>query len=342
MKTLLLGTAAAAALAMPAAAQNTSTFLDAQAEHSFRASDFIGARIYASETEYTEASTEGAQADWEDIGEINDVMLTREGDIDAVLLDIGGFLGIGERQVAIDMDAIKFVSEDGTPDNDQDYFLVVNAQRQMLEEAPEFQYDTAATAYGDSDTSMEDTNTAAVDEADQPITDDMSDTDMTADADAETALPGETETDMAADADANAVVPGTAETDMAADAEMTDPAVPQTDMAEMESPVAGDPLEGNEATMVDAGTFTAEELTGKRVYDGTDEDIGEISNVVLTSSGTVDQVIIDVGGFLGIGEKSVALSTDELNFTREADSENVTVSVNMTKEELEQLPTYED
>ena len=123
---------------------------------------------------------------------------------------------------------------------------------------------------------------------------------------------------------------------------MTDPAVVDTDMAEVDSPLTGDVVDNDEAMTADAGTFTAEELTGKRVYGETDEDIGEISNVVLTSSGTVDQVIIDVGGFLGIGEKSVALSADELNFTREVDSDDVTVSVNMTKEQLEQLPTYED
>ena len=310
MKTLLLGTAAAAALAMPVAAQNHSTFLDAQVEHSFRASDFIGARIYASETEYTEASTDGAQEDWEDIGEINDVMLTREGDINAVLLDIGGFLGMGERQVAIDMDAIKFVSEDATPDNQDDYFLVVNAQRQMLEEAPEFEYRSADQAYDDTamdDTAMDDTETTAMGEG---------------------------------DVDQPAI--GATDTDMAADTEMNDPAVVDTDMAEVDSPLTGDVVGNDEAMTADAGTFTAEELTGKRVYGETDEDIGEISNVVLTSSGTVDQVIIDVGGFLGIGEKSVALSADELNFTREVDSDDVTVSVNMTKEQLEQLPTYED
>ena len=339
MKTLLLGTAAAAALAMPAAAQSTSTFLDAQAEHSFRASDFIGARIYASETEYTEASTEGAQQDWEDIGEINDVMLTREGDIDAVLLDIGGFLGIGERQVAIDMDAIKFVSEDGTPDNDQDYFLVVNAQRQMLEEAPEFQYDTAASAYGDAETDMDDTAAMGDAEADQPMTDEMAETDMAADADMDAPVEGDTE--MTAEAEADPMVPAADDADVA-DAEMTDPALEETDMAEGDSPLTGDVVQSEEATMVDAGTFTSEELTGKRVYGETDEDIGEISNVVLTSSGTVDKIIVDVGGFLGIGEKSVALSADELNFSRESDSDNITVSVNMTKEELEQLPTYED
>ena len=56
----------------------------------------------------------GVQDGWNDIGEINDVILTRDGKVHAALVDIGGFLGLGERQVALGMENIRFVSDSAT------------------------------------------------------------------------------------------------------------------------------------------------------------------------------------------------------------------------------------
>ncbi len=66
------------------------------------------------------------------------VILTRDGKVDAVLIDIGGFLGMGERQVALGMEAIRFVSDSATAEDLGDFFLVVNADRTILEAAPEY------------------------------------------------------------------------------------------------------------------------------------------------------------------------------------------------------------
>jgi hypothetical protein len=50
-------------------------------------------------------------------------------------------------------------------------------------------------------------------------------------------------------------------------------------------------------------------------------------------------VEIDVGGFLGIGEKPVAVSFDALRVRKDEDG-NLFVRVDATKEQLEQAPTY--
>ncbi len=50
--------------------------------------------------------------------------------------------------------------------------------------------------------------------------------------------------------------------------------------------------------------------------------------------------MVDVGGFLGIGEKPVALDFDTLNVRADQDG-NLIVSVNATQDQLENAPTYE-
>ena len=49
------------------------------------------------------------------------------------------------------------------------------------------------------------------------------------------------------------------------------------------------------------------DLRGANVYTANNESIGDIKDIVMTRNGNVDAVIVGVGGFLGIGEKNVAI-----------------------------------
>lgn len=96
---------------------------------------------------------------------------------------------------------------------------------------------------------------------------------------------------------------------------------------------------GASANVVAAEDLTAEALTGTRAYDANDEHVGEVSEVVLTADGGIDGVIVDLGGFLGIGEKPVKLTMDDIEIT---DVEgDMRVRINMTEEQMEALPEYE-
>ena len=138
MKNLLLTTALAASFAVPAIAQDApaSPFQTEAMGPSVSASDVIGARIYVSEAALDADAYNGVQEGWNDIGEVNDIILGRDGTVDAVLVDIGGFLGMGERQVAVDMSALKIVQDDAT--DADDWFLVMQADRATLDAAPEY------------------------------------------------------------------------------------------------------------------------------------------------------------------------------------------------------------
>ncbi|MDR6267635.1 PRC-barrel domain-containing protein [Roseobacter sp. N2S] len=87
--------------------------------------------------------------------------------------------------------------------------------------------------------------------------------------------------------------------------------------------------------------LTAEDLTGARVYGLNDEDVGEISELVLTDAGMVDKAVIDVGGFLGIGEKPVAVAMDELTIITNDAGDDLRVYIDSTEEALEARPEYE-
>lgn len=60
--------------------------------------------------------------------------------------------------------------------------------------------------------------------------------------------------------------------------------------------------------------FRSTNLRGTRVYGANNENIGEINDVLLNRNGQVAAVIIGVGGFLGIGEKDVAVPMSMLLF----------------------------
>lgn len=156
MKKLLATTGLVSLLAVPVLAQDDGPFRTAPDATEIRASEFIGKQIYASESDAADKNT-GIGTDWEDIGEINDVILTRDGQVAAVLVDVGGFLGIGERTVAVDMNAIRLVSDSGTSDDMNDYFIVMRANRANLESAPE--YDAERRAMQGENASGETTQT---------------------------------------------------------------------------------------------------------------------------------------------------------------------------------------
>ncbi|MDC0658512.1 PRC-barrel domain-containing protein [Leisingera sp. SS27] len=83
---------------------------------------------------------------------------------------------------------------------------------------------------------------------------------------------------------------------------------------------------------------TASELTGAPAYDAKDEHIGELSQVVVNTNGGVEAVIIDVGGFLGFGEKPVELSMGDIEIVQA--ETDVRVFTHLTREQLEALPDY--
>ncbi len=76
---------------------------------------------------------------------------------------------------------------------------------------------------------------------------------------------------------------------------------------------------------------------GANVYGPDNDNIGSISH--FHGTGRNAQVVVDVGGFLGLGAKPVALDVSRLNFMRDENGK-IHAATALTKDELKNLPEH--
>jgi sporulation protein YlmC with PRC-barrel domain len=92
------------------------------------------------------------------------------------------------------------------------------------------------------------------------------------------------------------------------------------------------------------GQMRASKLIGTNVKNQANETIGEINELILDKDGKVAAVVIGVGGFLGIGQREVALDYKSLNIKYDpnamTDAGATTVMVNATKESIMSAPAW--
>jgi sporulation protein YlmC with PRC-barrel domain len=83
----------------------------------------------------------------------------------------------------------------------------------------------------------------------------------------------------------------------------------------------------------------ASTLIGSSVENGAGEALGDINDLVLSEDGQVNLIVIGVGGFVGIGEKNVALPFDSIEKSTDADG-NPILLFESSAEELEAAPVF--
>jgi sporulation protein YlmC with PRC-barrel domain len=88
-----------------------------------------------------------------------------------------------------------------------------------------------------------------------------------------------------------------------------------------------------------AKVMAASDFIGKRVYTRSGDDIGEVTDLIVTDNGAVQAVILGVGGFLGIGEKDVAVTMQAIQIQSDGDSTKLVVDA--SKEQLTNAPDYD-
>lgn len=98
-------------------------------------------------------------------------------------------------------------------------------------------------------------------------------------------------------------------------------------------------MDHSKHTRLTEAELTPENVEGAKIYGPDDETVGNVSHV--HGMGTTMQVIIDVGGFLGIGSKTVSLDANRLEFMRD-ESGSVHATTTMTKDEMKALPEHSD
>ena len=94
----------------------------------------------------------------------------------------------------------------------------------------------------------------------------------------------------------------------------------------------------NEQNASTAGLWQGSKLVGLPVYNSSNEKIGGIVQLMVNKSGQIDNVVIGVGGFLGIGERDVAVKFSELQWSNEPVRTATTSSTSNRPGGLNQLP----
>ena len=88
-----------------------------QEEHQVRAQSLLGVDVSNGE---------------DTIGEVSDLVVTEDGQVEAIVVGVGGFLGIAQKDVALDWDSVELTEQDGSR------IILVAATREQLEQMPEY------------------------------------------------------------------------------------------------------------------------------------------------------------------------------------------------------------
>jgi len=252
--TIALGGPALAATATPDLVPSGYTIANSDA----LASRVINAKVYS-----------GPNADAAEVGYVKDLVLGASGQISAVVLGIGGFLGAGEKNVAVAYSQIQWaLASDGSVRG------VLNSTKDALAAAPDFKFPDYTAIAQASNASAAQTSSAA---------------------------------SVAVTSSSATLQPG------------------DVDMTTLK------PL--------DVASLKAEDLKGIDVISPTGQKLGDIDDFVLTGDGKIDAVIVEFGGFIGIGTKHVAIAYDGLKFMVGPSNERYLV-VNVTKDQLNAQPDY--
>lgn len=220
--------------------------------------------------------------DAEEIGTITDMVVTSGQGISAVVINVGGFLGVGEKAVAVNFSQLTWSQR-----TDGSRHWVLETSTDTLMQAPAFIWSDSEEVTGDP------------------------------------ALTRQQEEDQLVEGDPNATA--------------VDPAL-TTDQPNRTTITT--PLDRTGFTDFDETGLTANDLIGIGVYGINDEQIGAISDLLANPDGSFDAVVVDVGGFLGIGAKPVAVAFENLAFSADTLG-NRYLFINTSREQLENQPAYD-
>ncbi len=195
----------------------------------------------------------------ETIGEIKSIYLGKDGKVDSVMVGVGGFLGMGEREVKLAWKDLN-ITNNGEK-------VTVDMTKDQLKAQPEYKYpNTAYRGQVFDDKGVSTDNQRATAPTNRPAT-------------------------MVSTGDFNA-----------------------------------------------DGQVSANAVVGAAVKNNNKDTIGTIEDAYVDKNGAIKVVIVSVGGFLGIGDKNVAVKWSDIKFGR--DGNDVVVMTDWTKDSLKAMPDY--
>lgn len=111
----------------------------------------------------------------------------------------------------------------------------------------------------------------------------------------------------------------------------------QRPMETNKRPMAASPAAAQ--TVQQAGQWRMSKLVGLDVYNNNNEKIGDINELIADKDGNVQILVIGVGGFLGMGEREVAVNFDSLRMSQDSNNRTL-VTLDATKDSLKAAPEW--
>jgi sporulation protein YlmC with PRC-barrel domain len=157
----------------------------------------------------------------------------------------------------------------------------------------------------------------------------------------------------AAGSAANAPAPATS-TDSAATTGTTEvpkqdnaATTPTTPAPDSTAAAPAPPAPGSATTVVGntevnpANAVLASQFMGQAVYTAANENIGEINDLIMNKDLDNIVAVIGVGGFLGIGERDVAIPISDIKVDKDATNNALRLTITASKEQLEAMPAFD-
>jgi sporulation protein YlmC with PRC-barrel domain len=245
----------------------------------------------------------------ETIGEIEAIFLNSEGKVDGVVVGVGGFLGINQREVLVSWKDLNIVNNGEK--------VTVNMTKDQIKAMPEYKYrDPSYRGQVFTDSGIyRDEKRAETRRAERE--------ERRADREERREERRVDRVERRADSDRRTDNDRRMDTDRRAATERTP---------------ADRPAISTSRDFNADGHMSAEALIGASVRNANNEKVGEIVDVYVDNKGQIHTVVVSVGGFLGMGAKHVAVQWSELQPRRDGNS--LMVTSNWTKDSLKAMPEY--
>lgn len=240
--------------------------------------------------------------DGEEIATVSEALMNNDGMIRFVLFDAGGFLGVGERTTAVEWDVLQLSDTAMTTD----------------------------TAMDDSDASDDDVTTEedATETPEDDVADDANDDEDDTDASDDSDMTGDT-------AQTPSLIYVGAEDGLDTEPEV-DAALFEGNNLYVDTAELG--VNADESQLIRVSQFENFDLLDYGLQNENGDDLGEIEQLIFNlDDGQAVYAVADVGGFLGIGENSIAIPWDQLQINQDEEIFILPVS----EETLADAPTID-
>ncbi len=89
-----------------------------------------------------------------------------------------------------------------------------------------------------------------------------------------------------------------------------------------------------------ASDMVASRFVGTSVYTSDNQNVGDVNDLIFDKDGKIKGVVIGVGGFLGMGEKAVAMPLDKINVSRD-ENNALKLTITASRDDLDKAPTFD-